>query len=84
VGIQHISLAANVEKRSDLLFVGLAGVLTALFDGNLAYAAGVTLAVYWVLQAGRSLRLAAATAAAGAAPGVSGAEGSPLDPPQGG
>ena len=50
VGIQHIALAANVERRSDLAFVGLAGVLTAVFDGNLAYTAGVTLAVYWATQ----------------------------------
>ena len=50
VGIQHISLATNVDRRSDLVFVALAGALAALFDGNLAYAAGVTLAVYWVMQ----------------------------------
>jgi SulP family sulfate permease len=50
VGIQHAGLAANVERRSDLAFVGLAGILTAVFDGNLAYAAGATLAVYWAVQ----------------------------------
>jgi len=44
VGIQYISLATNVDRRSDLVFVALAGALAALFDGNLAYAAGVTLA----------------------------------------
>jgi SulP family sulfate permease len=56
VGIQHIALAANVERRSDLLFVGLAGALTALFDGNLAYAAGITLAAYWAVQGVQRLR----------------------------
>jgi len=86
VGIQHVSLAANVEKRRDLLFVGLTGVLTALFDGNLAYAGGVTLAVYWALQAGRWLRLAVAAPAPGAGPGpgLGRVEGSPLEPPQAG
>ena len=56
VGIQHIALAADVEKRTDLVFVGLAGALTALFDGNLAYAAAVTLAAYWVVQGVHRLR----------------------------
>lgn len=50
VGVQHVALAANVEKRSDLAFVGLAGALAAVFDGNLAYAAAITLACYWAVQ----------------------------------
>jgi MFS superfamily sulfate permease-like transporter len=57
VGMQHISLALNVEQRSDLPFVGLAGVLAVLFDGNLAYAAAVTLGVYWAVQGLQRLRL---------------------------
>jgi len=56
VGVQHVALAANVEKQTDLLFVGLAGVLAAVFDGNLAYAAGITLACYWAVQALQQLR----------------------------
>jgi len=56
VGIQHIALALKVEQRSDLPFVGLAGVLAVLFDGNLAYAAAVTLAVYWAAQGLQRLR----------------------------
>ena len=50
VGIQHIGLAANVERRTDLIFVGLAGMLAVAFDGNLAYAAVITLALYWIAQ----------------------------------
>jgi len=58
VGIQHISLATNVAKRSDLVFVALAGALAAVFDGNLAYAAAVTLAAYWVAQGFQRVRAA--------------------------
>lgn len=47
VGLQHAALAAQVDKRSDLVFVALAGVLAVVFDGNLAYVAAITLAVYW-------------------------------------
>jgi len=50
VGIQHAALATNVERRSDLMYVGLAGVLAVLLDGNLAYAGGLTLCAYWALQ----------------------------------
>ncbi len=50
VGVQHVALAANVERQSDLLFVGLTGALAAVFDGNLAYAAAITLACYWAVQ----------------------------------
>jgi len=50
VGVQHASLALNVERRSDLAYVGLAGVLALLFDGNLAYAGALTLCAYWAMQ----------------------------------
>lgn len=56
VGIQHIALATNVTKRSDLVFVALAGALAAVFDGNLAYAAAVTLIAYWAAQAFQRVR----------------------------
>ena len=56
VGIQHIALALKVEQRSDLPFVGLAGALAVLFDGNLAYAAAITLGVYWAAQGLQRLR----------------------------
>jgi MFS superfamily sulfate permease-like transporter len=51
VGIQHIVLALGVEKRSDLAFVGLAGVLAVALDGNLAYVAALTLAACWATRA---------------------------------
>jgi SulP family sulfate permease len=50
VGLQHASLAMRVEKRSDLAYVGVAGVLAVVFDGNLAYAAAVTFALYWCVE----------------------------------
>jgi len=50
VGVQHAALALNVERRSDLGYVALAGVMAVLFDGNLAYAGALTLCVYWALQ----------------------------------
>jgi MFS superfamily sulfate permease-like transporter len=56
VGVQHVALAANVERSSDLLYVALAGILTAVFDGNLAYAAGITLGCYWGAQLVQKLR----------------------------
>lgn len=51
VGLQHVALALNVEKRSDLAFVGVAGALAVVFDGNLAYVAALTLAAYWLTRA---------------------------------
>lgn len=50
VGLQHIALAVKVERPMDLAFIGLAGVVTVVFDGNLAYTAGLTLAAYWATQ----------------------------------
>jgi MFS superfamily sulfate permease-like transporter len=55
VGIQHIFLAASVERRSDLAFVALAGALAIVFDGNLAYAAALTLTAFWAVQGLRRL-----------------------------
>lgn len=51
VGIQHVVLAMSVERRSDLTFVALAGVLAVLLDGNLAYVAALTLAAFWASRA---------------------------------
>lgn len=62
VGIQHIALATNVTKRSDLVFVALAGALAAVFDGNLAYAAAVTLIAYWAAQGFQRVRAGAGAA----------------------
>lgn len=56
VGIQHIGVATSVKERSDLIVVGLGGVLTALFDGNIAYAALITLAAYWMVRGFQKLR----------------------------
>jgi MFS superfamily sulfate permease-like transporter len=49
VGVQHAALAMQV-RRSELAYVLLAGVLAVLFDGNLAYAAALTLGAYWALE----------------------------------
>jgi MFS superfamily sulfate permease-like transporter len=48
VGIQHARLALNVQGAADLPYVALAGSLAVVFDGNLAYAGAITLAVYWI------------------------------------
>jgi MFS superfamily sulfate permease-like transporter len=46
VGFQHIILAMQVERRFDLSFVALGGLLAVVFDGNLAYSGLATLAAY--------------------------------------
>ena len=63
VGLQHASLAMRVEKRSDLAYVAAAGVLAVLFDGNLAYAALGSFALYWCVQGWQKARGFVATRA---------------------
>jgi MFS superfamily sulfate permease-like transporter len=46
VGLQHVLLAARVERALDLSFVALGGALAVAFDGNLAYSGLTTLAAY--------------------------------------
>ncbi|MEX2247659.1 MAG: putative sulfate/molybdate transporter [Dehalococcoidia bacterium] len=48
VGFQHVLLAMKVDRRADLSFVALGGVLAVFFDGNLAYSGLATLAAYWL------------------------------------
>jgi hypothetical protein len=50
VGLQHVLLAARVERALDLSFVALGGVLAVAFDGNLAYSGLATLAAYIVVM----------------------------------
>ncbi len=67
VGLQHVLLAANVERRFDLSFVALGGLLAVVFDGNLAYSGLVTLAVYLIVTHGPG-RIARFLPAGGAEP----------------
>jgi SulP family sulfate permease len=67
VGLQHVLLAANVERRFDLSFVALGGLLAVVFDGNLAYSGLVTLAVYLIFTHGPG-RIARFLPAGGAEP----------------
>ena len=48
VALQHALLASQVERRFDLAFVALGGILAVAFDGNLAYSGLGTLAVYLI------------------------------------
>ena len=48
VGLQHALLATQVERRFDLSFVALGGLLAVVFDGNLAYSGLATLVVYFI------------------------------------
>jgi hypothetical protein len=50
VGVQHARLALDVQSASDIPFVALAGALAVAFDGNLAYAGGLTLLAWYLAR----------------------------------
>ncbi len=51
VAVQHARLALDVQSAYDIPFVILAGALAVVLDGNLAYAGGVTLLMWYATRA---------------------------------